>query len=178
AGSVSDRRTPVADAPGSPLQSAVVRRSGMPYNPQDLQSERGRVMHSADGSRSGPAETARGAWWALAALCAMNLLNYTDRFILAAVLKPVQEGLDIKEEKAAGYLGMAFLVSYSLLSPVTGWLGDRMRRTHLLAIGVGTWSVATFASGLAGWLGLSGFWGQAGGGWAIVPCPRRRAVRE
>ena len=48
-----------------------------------------------------------------------------------------------------GLLATIFLVSYSVFSPVTGWLGDRYRRTWLLAGGIGIWSLATLGSGLA-----------------------------
>ena len=40
-------------------------------------------------------------------------------------------------------------MSYSVFSPVMGWLGDRYRRTWLLAGGIGVWSLATLGSGLA-----------------------------
>ncbi|HZT80865.1 MAG TPA: MFS transporter, partial [Gemmataceae bacterium] len=116
----------------------------------------------------GAPAVAPGAYWALAALCAMNLLNYIDRFILAAVSAPVQKDLDVPGKALTGILGMAFLVSYSLCSPLMGWLGDRMRRTHLLALGVGTWSLATFASGLAGYLHLPAFGGLSGGFWEML----------
>lgn len=95
------------------------------------------------------------AYWSLAALCAMNLLNYIDRFILAAVMAPVQDDLGVGDRDAlGGVLVTAFIVSYSLFSPLMGWLGDRVTRKYLLAAGVGLWSLATFASGLAGKLGL------------------------
>ncbi len=94
-----------------------------------------------------------GAYWALAALCAMNLLNYIDRYILASVLGPVESDFGIGDT-LGGILVAAFVVSYSIFSPLFGWLGDRVTRKYLLAIGVGIWSVATFASGLAGRFGL------------------------
>jgi len=92
----------------------------------------------------------RLAYWSLAALFAMNLLNYIDRFILAAVLKKVQspEELNFSDDRA-GLLSTAFFVSYALFSPVMGWLGDRMTRRYLLAVGVGIWSIATFGSAWA-----------------------------
>jgi MFS family permease len=91
-----------------------------------------------------------GASGALAALFAMNLLNYIDRYILAAVLDPIQHTLGMEgEDAAAGLLATAFLLSYALFSPIMGWLGDRMTRKYLLAAGVGVWSLATFGSGLA-----------------------------
>lgn len=109
----------------------------------------------------------RGAYWSLAALCAMNLLNYIDRYILAAVVEPVQDDLGIHEDALAGLLATAFIVSYSLFSPLMGWLGDRVTRKYLLAAGVGVWSLATYASGLAGRLGMPDlrmpFYGQVPG---------------
>ncbi len=94
------------------------------------------------------------AYFALAALFAMNLLNYIDRNILAAVIEPVQKDLGIaNSDDLAGLLATVFFLSYSLFSPVMGWLGDRVTRKYLLAIGVGVWSVATFASGMVGTFG-------------------------
>ena len=90
----------------------------------------------------------RAAYGALAALFGMNLLNYIDRYILAAVLGPVKDDLGITHQ-LGGWLGSAFMISYTLLSPLMGWLGDRMTRKYLLAGGVGLWSLATFGSGMA-----------------------------
>ena len=90
---------------------------------------------------------------AFAVLFAMNLLDYTDRNILSAVLPqlvkaPAAGGLGISLDRA-GWLSTYFLVSYSLIGPVMGWAGDRFRRTLLLAAGVATWSLATVACGFA-----------------------------
>jgi predicted MFS family arabinose efflux permease len=88
------------------------------------------------------------AYLVLATLTAMNLLNYIDRYILAAVIGPVQEGLGIADrDDVAGVLMAAFLVSYTLFSPVVGWAGDRVPRKYLVALGVAVWSLATFLSG-------------------------------
>jgi MFS family permease len=81
-------------------------------------------------------------------LFAMNLLDYMDRNILYAVLKQVKASLQINSTQA-GSLATFFLISYAVVSPVMGWLGDRWRRTWLLGIGVGVWSVATIGTGLA-----------------------------
>jgi MFS family permease len=95
-----------------------------------------------------PGSLRRIAYWSLAMLFAMNLLNYIDRYILAAVIGDVQSALQIEDaDDLAGLLSTAFFVSYALFSPVMGWFGDRLPRKHLLAAGVGVWSVATFWSG-------------------------------
>ncbi len=72
------------------------------------------------------------AYGALAALFGMNLLNYVDRYVLAAVIKPVQDSFGIGDARG-GVLFMAFMLSYALFSPLMGWLGDRMTRKYLLA---------------------------------------------
>ena len=43
----------------------------------------------------------------------------------------------------------AFIITYSLVCPVVGWIGDRSSRMRLAAAGVFVWSAATVASGLA-----------------------------
>ncbi len=84
----------------------------------------------------------------LALFTGLNLLNYLDRYVLAAVLPRVQEDLSLSNT-VAGLLGTVFLVGYSATSPIFGALGDRMRRTLLIALGIFVWSAATCASGLA-----------------------------
>jgi MFS family permease len=95
----------------------------------------------------------------LALLTALNLLNYVDRTVLAAVLPLLQSELSLSNT-AAGALGTVFLVGYFVTSPLFGRLADRTdgrgilrTRRGLMASGVAFWSLATFASGLAtgGW---------------------------
>ena len=114
-------------------------------------------MHVGDevGTETAPLAVAATRWARVTfvVLFMMNLLDYTDRNILSAVLpqltKPIAEhGLGI-EVGHAGWLATYFLVSYSIFSPVMGWAGDRMRRTRLLALGVGVWSLATVGSAFA-----------------------------
>ncbi len=98
--------------------------------------------------KSVPATVGR---WALAtffALFLMNLLDYMDRWILAAVIQDVQGEFQI-DNTHSGLFNTYFLISYSIFSPFMGWAGDRFRRTHLLGLGVGVWSLATVGTGLA-----------------------------
>ena len=78
----------------------------------------------------------------------MNLLDYTDRWVLTGMLPVVRRDLQMNNTQA-GLLATYFLVSYALVSPLTGFAGDRFRRTRLLTIGIGIWSLATIGSGLA-----------------------------
>ena len=84
----------------------------------------------------------------LVLLCGMNLLDYIDRNILAAVLPNIQTEMGLSSTQA-GALGPAFLIAYTLFAPLMGWAGDRYNRVHLLVGGVGLWSLATIGSGFA-----------------------------
>lgn len=106
------------------------------------------------------AAAARGAYLVLLALFAMNLLNFIDRFILAAVLGSVQKDLGL-DDAQGGAVGSSFYITYAVFSPLIGWLGDRVTRKYLLAASVGVWSVATFGTGLVGRFGtdlVPAFW--------------------
>ncbi|MBV8553997.1 MAG: MFS transporter, partial [Planctomycetaceae bacterium] len=109
------------------------------------------MLHAGDevGSETGPpAATPRWAGTTFAVLFAMNLLDYLDRNVLMSMQPQIKGEFHISNEQW-GLLASIFLVSYSVVSPAMGWLGDRYRRTWLLGLGVGVWSVATIGSGLA-----------------------------
>jgi MFS transporter, Spinster family, sphingosine-1-phosphate transporter len=89
----------------------------------------------------------------LTLLTGLNLLNYLDRYVVAAVLPKImapagQGGLALSGLEA-GLLGTAFLLGYFLTSPLFGARADKGKRTGLIALGVAIWSIATFATGLA-----------------------------
>ncbi len=92
--------------------------------------------------RGGGLPSFGGAYFALAVLFAMNLLNYVDRYAFFAVGKQISDELHISDSRF-GILGTSFLLVYTAISPLTGWLGDRSNRRMLLAGGVALWSVAT-----------------------------------
>ena len=91
-------------------------------------------------------------WFALSLLLGINLFNYLDRYVLAAVEPLISKDLFPNDTDAKGKVGLlatAFLLSYMLLAPLFGWLADRLSRWHLIAFGVAIWSLASGASGLA-----------------------------
>lgn len=94
----------------------------------------------------------RHAIYALAVLTFINLFNYLDRWVVAAVVEPVKRDLALSDTQM-GFIATAFIVVYMAVSPVFGILGDRRVRPPLIALGVGIWSLAT---GLAGF--ARGFW--------------------
>ena len=110
---------------------------------------------------------------ALLLLLLINLFNYIDRQVLAAVVPQVkaaffgrdgvstdatlnamlgwcQSHLGFKPENAVvGVLSMAFMVVYMLGAPVFGKLAERHSRWLLIGVGVMLWSLASGGSGLA-----------------------------
>jgi len=112
---------------------------------------------------AGDAPAASGARLALTVLLLINLFNYIDRQVLAAlepeirkdffpdVLNPATGQLMEPDEAKTwmGLLSTAFLVSFMVFAPVFGWLANRTSRWLLVALGVIVWSLASGASGLA-----------------------------
>src|SRR6202789_2236863 len=86
--------------------------------------------------------------WILFILSGLNLFNYLDRFVLSAVLTPLQKDLGINDGQA-GRLVTAFMIGYFVTSPVFGWLGDRWSRKWLIAAGIFVWSLGTILTGFA-----------------------------
>ena len=52
---------------------------------------------------------------------------------------------DPVSDKMSGFLQTSFIVSYMLLSPVFGYLGDRWTRKYIIGIGIIFWSLFTLA---------------------------------
>ncbi len=127
---------------------------------------------TADRDRSTPFPGARSA---LLLLLLINLFNYLDRYVLAAVVKPIkqtffgegglasqdgalvavmnwfEQDLGFKPEDALiGLLGTAFMVVYMLGAPIFARLAERWSRWLIVGAGVLLWSLASGGSGLAG----------------------------
>src|SRR5258706_9007483 len=127
-------------------------------------------LHSATGAtRERPFPGARSA---LLLLLFINLFNYIDRQVLAAVVDPIKDSLfgpgvkvsgtldalqdwcrshlGFKPELALiGVLSMAFMVTYMVGAPLFGRLAERYSRWTLIGVGVLLWSLASGASGVA-----------------------------
>jgi len=79
----------------------------------------------------------------------INLFNFLDRYVLSAVLVPIKADLGIKSDGDMGRLATAFMLGYFLTSPIFGYLGDKLSRRKLMALGIIGWSYGTCLSGLA-----------------------------
>ena len=90
----------------------------------------------------------RYSYYALSVLTLLNFLNYIDRQVLPAVAPAIQRDLRLTDTEI-GAMEAALLLSFTVLAPVFGWLGDRYSRARLMAVAAVIWSIAT---GLAAWV--------------------------
>lgn len=69
----------------------------------------------------------------LTLLSLVNLLNYTDRYILGSVLVDVEEFFGVSKS-TSGLLHTLFLLSFTLAAPLVGYLGDRsnIKRKYMI----------------------------------------------
>jgi predicted MFS family arabinose efflux permease len=104
---------------------------------------------AAPGAAAPAAEKhARYAYYVLGVLLAANLLNYTDRFIVSAILPLLEKDWGISKE-TQGLLASAFTVGFMVSAPFIGALADRRSRTRIVALCVFVWSLATVGAGLS-----------------------------
>src|SRR5438034_6681602 len=85
----------------------------------------------------------------LIVLTFINLFNYLDRWIVAALAESMKHSELHLSDTQLGSLMTGFLIVYILAAPLFGWFGDTRSRSRLLAIGVAIWSVATALAGFA-----------------------------
>lgn len=85
---------------------------------------------------------------ALVLLIVINLFNYIDRQVLAAV-EPLLSAEFKLTETQAGALASAFLYAYMVGAPILGRLAEKWSRWWLVGASIAVWSLASGATGLA-----------------------------
>ena len=85
----------------------------------------------------------------LVILTTINLLNYLDRYVPAALSESLRNSSLRISDTQFGFLMSGFIVIYMMTAPVFGALGDTRSRPRIVAFGVFLWSIATAAGGLA-----------------------------
>jgi len=111
------------------------------------------VAQPVEGLPSSPSASGPNPRIAVALLLAINMFNYIDRQVLAAVEVKISEDFgaagEVISDAQMGFLSTAFLLSYMVASPLFGWFADRSARWKIVAVGVFAWSLASGASGFA-----------------------------
>lgn len=97
-----------------------------------------------------PLSRQEGARYALLTLTAVNLLNYADRYVPAAVKTLVQQDLRLSDAQTA-LPAFGMTVVYSVFAVLFGWMSDHqfLDRRLILVSAVLFWSLATTLAGLA-----------------------------
>jgi MFS family permease len=91
----------------------------------------------------------RYGWYVVAVLILAYTFSYIDRSILSLMVGPIRASLGISDVELSLLHGLAFALFYTILGIPIGRLVDQRRRTTIVAIGVGVWSVMTALCGLA-----------------------------
>src|SRR6476620_1704622 len=100
------------------------------------------VVVVADSDGAAPADAfvrVPGARAAVALLLSINLFNYIDRYVLAAVESRIATDLlpgDPNALAKVGSLATTFVISYMISAPIFGYLADRGSRWLLVGVGV------------------------------------------
>ena len=89
------------------------------------------------------------AWFVLAVLCFVYVLNFLDRQLLSILAKPIQDELGVTDGQLGLISGLYFALFYCILAIPVGWLADRTNRVKVLAFSCALWSAATAACGLS-----------------------------
>ena len=93
------------------------------------------------------AEVKRYSYYALGVLTLVNFLNYIDRQILPSVAPIMAADLHLSDTEI-GAMEASLLLSFTVLAPLFGRLGDRYSRTKLMAGAAVIWSIATGLTGV------------------------------
>ncbi len=88
-------------------------------------------------------------WYVVCILTLAYVFSFLDRQILALLIEPIREDMDISDTQISLLLGLAFSIFYTLLGVPIGRLADRKSRRGIIVVGITIWCIMTAACGLA-----------------------------
>jgi len=104
---------------------------------------------SADTAAGAAPRTPPYAWYVLAILFIVYVLNFIDRQIISILAEDIKRDLHLRDEDLGFLYGTAFGVFYALFGIPLGRLADNWHRVRLMTLGLALWSTMTALSGFA-----------------------------
>lgn len=89
------------------------------------------------------------SWYLVAVLTMAYTASFIDRQVLNLLVEPIKADFGLSDTKLSLLQGLAFTLSYVLMSPVFGRWTDVGNRRNILMFGVVLWSMGTACCGLA-----------------------------
>jgi MFS family permease len=89
------------------------------------------------------------AWYVVTVLFLAYVVSFLDRQILALLVEPIKQDLQISDTTISLLHGFTFAIFYTIFGFPLGRLADRRNRTRLIVVGVALWSLMTAFCGFA-----------------------------
>lgn len=89
------------------------------------------------------------AWYIILVLTLAYTASFVDRQVLNLLVGPIKADYGLTDTRLSLLQGLAFTISYIIMSPIFGRLADTGNRRRILMFGVALWSVGTMFCGLA-----------------------------
>jgi MFS family permease len=93
-----------------------------------------------------PLQLRRYKWWVVFMLWCVCFFNYADRQAIFSVFPKLEQEFGF-DKVQLGLIGSAFMWVYAAGAPLAGFVGDRVRRKHLILGGCLAWSLVTMLTG-------------------------------
>ncbi len=86
--------------------------------------------------------------YALALLTIVSFFNYLDRWVIAILLEPIKQDLQLSDSQMGLVAGFAFAMLYATVGLPLARIADRRNRIALVSICLTIWSVMTAVTGM------------------------------
>ncbi len=92
----------------------------------------------------------RKSWYIVGILTLAYVSSFIDRQILSLLVEPIKRDLQISDTQISLLMGLSFGIFYTLLGIPIARLADLKSRKHIVAWGIGLWSIMTAICGTVG----------------------------
>lgn len=97
-----------------------------------------------------PSQAPRAAGLTLALLTLIATVQFFDRALMVVILEPIKLEFGLSDAQLGIVSGLSYAAAFALAGIPLGWLADRTRRRHLLAVLLSVWSGMVMLAANAG----------------------------